>query len=235
MFLGLKRVLLILITSLLLSCETPRNIGVFNDKKIDLINHIVLSPTDQINYINTRVIVSYDILPIIFQNEIDGCFRYTEQMFSPLQLKFVQTAYVALANAEECLKDPKYIIEDVSKHKDALNIYFFPYYDHIGKLGESPLPYGYNAVDNYIIIYVRDVDYRIEFYYTVAHEVGHNIGGLLHTFEEDFCDDTPFLPWYSTSNLMDYGGSTDVYLTKGQLERAKTMFLAYRRNYIIQP
>lgn len=234
MFSALKKwqatILLLLILSSLVNCADTRSVT--RPIKNDL-NGVVLPERQVKKYINTRVVVSYDLLPIVFQQDINNCFRYTEEFYNFVDFRFVQNSYVSLTDYKKYWTDINLIHDDAAKYPNTLSVYFFPYIEKSEILGISPVTYHeHNA--NYIIIYVRDLFYRKEFIYTFAHEIGHHFFGLLHPFGEDYCDDTPLLPAYSTDNVMDCGGSLNPTITKDQIERGKLMYKRFIDKYTIK-
>jgi len=88
--------------------------------------------------------------------------------------------------------------------------------------------------------------------WSLAHEIGHYFG-LLHTFDEDYCDDTPpqRIPCMAFSekcpfpippgetdenccNLMDWCVHTPKYVTPDQIERMRRYIRTMRRECIIE-
>lgn len=151
--------------------------------------------------------------------------QYSESLYSDLKIQFVTTEliYSPVESSDDC------ILHDIIDHKDSLNIYVFTYIPLSGMLGLGSLPEF--DKDRTIFIYCRD---ERESIYTISHEIGHSICGLRHTFEEDWCADTPELPPYSTENIMDYSGSTSPYVTEDQIKRAKFMFYMYNRHLLLK-
>ena len=125
------------------------------------------------------------------------------------------------------------LVKDANAHPNHLSIYYMlaqdaPFHGLSGAPWEPVISHG--------VYLTRGHDE-----WTLAHELGHYFG-LLHTFEEDFIDDTPVQEGYpcvedeciepNCMNIMNYCSHSPKEVTPDQLERMKLFLRAKRYNQI---
>lgn len=163
-------------------------------------------------------------------------FKIAEQMFDDIGLRFQinQVVFVPV------LYDIESIFKDASLYPNYMSVYYPLLSSSFSMVsGVGNLPWNDSSSDGIIVTMLRSKT-------TLAHEIGHYFG-LLHTFEEDYCDDTPeqlFLECIdydseedinvNCRNLMNYCTHDSRFVTKDQLERMKRFLRTSRKSIITE-
>jgi len=162
-------------------------------------------------------------------DQIYAELKYCEEIFKDLNIKFEVTQFVFVKYDMDYWQ----FFNDAKKYPDTLSIYYmlphiFPYQ------GMSSGPWE-DAAWGILLS-----GYRGE--HTLAHEIGHYFG-LLHTFSEDYCDDTPEQEnktceedpnqFPNCCNIMNYCVHEPKYITKDQIERCRRFLRKHRQSHIM--
>jgi hypothetical protein len=161
-------------------------------------------------YVNTRVVLS------VQDTFTSGSFEqakihlaYAEEVFKDLNIHFVVTK-------EDIIGEDRWgkLFADGHQNQQYLNIYFTSstvVIDRAELAGGSYLPDDRVAPGTVIVNYLAP-------YTTVAHEIGHTLGGLKHTFEDDGCTDTYTPAEYAVANYgsyLEYNNLMNYHVMKG--------------------
>lgn len=201
-------------------------------------------------YVKTRIVIEQEIIK-------DEKSTYTIQQSSDFMDKSILKANELLAsiNVEIVVMIKEYMIYDTNCPYHAFNIedYLFDalkYPDYMSIYFIRVNNPGWGEIEGYSVMpWVKKFKYGIMINdlatsngdNVLIHEIGHYFG-LIHTFSEDFVDDTPpqinsiygsseIYPNYK--NVMNYSTCEDVCFTKGQYDRFLYFLRTYRKNNIM--
>lgn len=174
--------------------------------------------------IRTRLVIqntpNHRVSPTDIKNEL----KIAEAIFKPAGLKFsVQEIEIINYRSLSFL----YYME-AGRHPNCLSIYFVDAIDLKNYKGQAMLPLFHG-----VIVTSRRSGT------TLSHEIGH-WGGLLHTFELDFVEDTPLEPKcrfkgdHNCGNIMNYCEHGRLFITKGQTQRLKEIVKISRKKCLMK-
>lgn len=183
-------------------------------------------------YVNTRAVIELnDYSAAATIDVVESSLKYAEYVFKGVGVKFV------LTDIEYSTQKPwaEHIV-DGTQHPNSYNIYFVLapiVYEGTTIVGASYIPRQINAGTSIISV---DGDMS-----TVAHEIGHGLGGLEHTFDEDGCSDTPtkeeyvMLGDYTTyPNLMNYHRAAYDFITPQQEDLMRQNILRFSQKRLLR-
>lgn len=186
--------------------------------------------------IRTRLIIEYmtftdtdgqaKTLYAAIPSHIDIEIAYCELVFKDVGIN-IQVTQVLF---EEYKMGPGRFFLDAKKYPDTMSVYYMlpqPFlYDGVASAPWEDMRWGI------LLSGSRDP-------WTLAHEVGHYFG-LLHTFDEDYCWDTPKQDkWCEAAespnccNIMNYCSHMPKFLSENQKDRALRFLRAKRQNHVI--
>lgn len=169
-------------------------------------------------------------LDTVFAIDEDDVFLHldrTKQFWRELNIDFM---VMSISHVKWEQRELTALWHDAARYPDYFTIIFaLPRREmQFGGLGKVPW-----AVEPHGVLIINDYDE-----YILSHEFGHYLG-LLHTFEEDFVDDTPFHKQHICHNvplnIMSYCHSDNPVITPGQISRARYFLQHYRQDQIINP
>lgn len=147
-------------------------------------------------YVNTRVVVEVGgVSCAVSPEEIDNALLYTEQLYKDLNVHFIITSRELVEESSW----GRHFIDGVN-HPDQLNLYFV---NSVMRVKEQTIT-GVSYLPSHPYCPGTSIITGGTAYDVVAHEIGHSLGGLLHTFEEDGCSDTLTKQEYETSPGLNY-------------------------------
>lgn len=193
-----KKLLVILIYFLLLSCQSINNPSYKN-----ILSHREVEVTIYLFGIEKDcVFTSY-----MSEEDILKELNFAEKCFIPLNLSLRVKEFIQTTKDED-------FIELGKNNKNSITIYYGPF-----KINEEDrIIFGMGLLPPYEGIYINSL---IHDKYTLAHELGHYFG-LEHVFAPggDFCDDTPEQnePDPYGSNIMDYSIKDNLSFTSDQIK-----------------
>jgi hypothetical protein len=195
-------------------------------------------------YVRTRVVIEYAAI-LIEDEETIGTFilfaehfntimkelKFTEDIFSDAHVNFhiTQVEYRQYGDSS----DADYL-EDAANFKNHMTLYYrLPRVNEQFK-GLSGGPYEGVHSFGILLSYIRSS-------WTMAHEVGHYLG-LLHTFDEDYCKDTPTENKtceeklsQNCRNIMNYCDHEPKMITTDQIDRVEHFLRSRRYRSVIHP
>lgn len=197
-------------------------------------------------YVRVRIVIEYITVVLeegdtsstimLFGEHYDTIkkeLQYAEDLYSVVGLKF----HIVKTEFREYGDFNPELLEDAAKFPNHLTLYYrLPRLDESFE-GLSGAPYEGLHPYGILLSYNRNE-------WTVAHEIGHYFG-LLHTFMDDRCADTPaeltepctgeVNGTKNCRNIMNYCVHTPKFVTKDQLERMESFIRSRRFNVIINP
>lgn len=158
--------------------------------------------------------------------KINGDFKFAENALSDLKIKFKICVHEHVVCDEAASLAPNFdwIFDEADQYPNYLSIYYFPI--HLKYYGVTHLSY-----DNKCGIFVTIFSPQ----HVLAHELGHHLGQLLHSYEDDGISDTPYGD-RSFPNIMNttyHISSEQLTFTNKQLTQLNwVLFNSSRREYL---
>lgn len=237
---------LVFIISGCLSCSVTQRVEPQSFNPPSFVAPEPIYPTQSEYYVRVRAVIEYMTLAIATDDgEISNLMifgesaetikkelQFAEDVYDEIGLKFhiVKTEFREYGDLNSEL------LEDAAKYPDHMSIYYrMPRLDEYFE-GLSGAPYEHLHSYGILLSYNRNP-------WTAAHEIGHYFG-LLHTFMEDHCDDTPAETTEpcvkkgetkNCCNIMNYCLHSPKVVTPDQLERMTDFIRSRRFNVIINP
>ncbi len=198
-------------------------------------------PDPQKYFIRTRIVIefqsekvegeehAYSIAYAANPTNVMLAIKHAEELYAELGI-FIDIAEIVFRPMKSEFST---LVKDANAHPNYLSIYYMLSQD-VGFYGLSGAPWEHVISYGVYLSYGHDE-------WTFAHELGHYFG-LLHTFDDDFIEDTPKQEDHpceeddvskpNCMNIMNYCKHLPKAVTPGQLERMKLFLRAKRHNQI---